>query len=115
MLIDRTERRSPRKMPAIDKAPKLPMQVVPRFRVHYLDFEKFVQNIFGFEFDFKFASGLTEKSGAEYVVTGEMLTPSWVQKANELRQGRRSRSVALILAVLAHDNYVPKGYYTILT
>jgi len=103
-------------MPAVAVAPKLAIQVVPKFRVAYTDFEKFVQSIFGFEFDFLFASGLTAKSGADYVVNGELPpTVAWQQKAAELRQGRRSKNVPLILTVLAHDGYIPRGYYTIVT
>lgn len=117
MLIERdTSRKPKRKMPTGENKPKLPMQQVPVFRVHYQDLERFVQAVFGFEFDFLFAAGVTNKTGVDYKVTGEMPpTPSWIQKATELRQGRRSRSIPLILAVLASDQYIPVGYYTIVT
>ncbi len=114
-MIRHDRSREVRKLPAVEDAPKLPMQVVPKFRVAQADFEKFVQTIFGFEFDFLFASGLTAKSGADYTVSGKLPTPAWLEKAKELRQGRRSRSVPLILAVLANDGYIPRGYYTIVT
>ncbi len=116
MLIERPERaRTPRKMPTAENAPKLAMTYVPKFRVKYKDLEKFIHDVFGFEFDFLFAAGLLNGSGAEYVVTGELPTAAWVQNAQNLRQGRRTRSIPLILAVLAHDKYIPVGYYTILT
>lgn len=114
-MIRHERSRQVRKLPAVADAPKLAMQVIPKFRVGYTDFEKFVQSIFGFEFDFLFASGLTAKSGADYVVNGDLPTVSWQQKATELRQGRRSKNVPLILTVLAHDGYIPRGYYTIVT
>lgn len=116
MLIERsTTRRPTRKMPTGENKPKLPIKQVPVFRVHYQDLEKFINAVFGFEFDFLFAAGVTNKTGVEYTVTGELPTPSWEQKAAELRQGRRSRSIPLILAVLARDQYIPAGYYTIVT
>ncbi len=116
MLIEREPTRKPkRKMPTGENKPKLAMQQVPVFRVHYTDLEKFIHAVFGFEFDFLFAAGVTEKTGVEYIVTGSLPTPAWEQKATELRHGRRSRSVPLILAVLAHDQYMPIGRYTVLT
>jgi len=115
MLIDRRERKPTRKMPTGKNQPKLKMQVVPKFRVHYNDLNQFIEAVFGFEFDFLFAAGLTAGSGADYTITGELPTNAWLQKAKELRQGRRSRNVALILAVLAYDKYIPAGYYTIIT
>lgn len=116
MLIERDTARKPkRKMPTGENKPTLTVQQVPVFRVEYKEFERFVKAVFGFEFDFLFAAGLTNKTGAEYVVTGTLPTPAWEQKAAELRAGRRSRSVPLILAVLAHDQYIPIGRYIILT
>lgn len=116
MLIERdTSRKPKRKMPTGENKPKLAVQQVPVFRVDYKEFERFIQAVFGFEFDFLFAAGVTNKTGLEYNVTGSLPTPAWEQKAAELRQGRRTRSVPLLLAVLAHDQYIPNGRYTILT
>lgn len=114
-MIDRSSRKQSRKMPTGENKPKLKMQHVPVFRVHYQDLEKFVLDVFGFEFDFLFAAGVAGKTGVEYTVSGKLPTPAWEQKATELRHGRRSRSVPLILAVLAKDQYIPIGYYTIVT
>jgi len=114
-MIDRRARKPARKMPTGENQPKLRMQAVPKFRVHCKDLDQFIQAVFGFEFDFLFAAGVTNNTGVEYTVTGELPTNSWLEKAEELRQGRRSRNVSLILAVLAHDKYIPFGYYTIIT
>ena len=114
-MIERRERKPTRKMPTGENQPKLRMRVVPKFQVHHKDLEQFIQAVFGFEFDFLFAAGVTNGTGVEYTVTGELPTNSWLQKADELRQGRRSRNMSLILAVLAYDRYIPVGYYTIIT
>jgi hypothetical protein len=113
-MFERRTRKPARKMPSGDNKPRLAAWRVPVFKVEYKEFERFVEAVFGFEFDFLFAAGISNGTGVEYKVVGELQTFSWKQKAEELRQGRRTKDVALILSVLAHDNYIPPGHYTII-
>lgn len=102
-------------MPKVEEVPDLLVEQLPIFRVNYRNLEKFIESVFGFEFDFKFAAGVTEGTGVEYNVDGVLPTPSWQRRADELREGRRTRSVPLILAVLTCDGFIRPGRYTIVT
>ena len=94
--------------------PKLKAQIVPVFRVHYQDLEQYIQQVFGFEFDLLFVTGLVNGMCPEYQVTGTI--PSAVaQQANDLRSGRRTRNLLLIINVLVADGYIPAGKYIINT
>ena len=64
--------------------------------------------------DFLLAAGATPGMCPEYLVN-PALPPalSAGQEADRIRQGRRSRNVALLLNVLCLDGYIPAGRYTI--
>lgn len=106
--------KQPHKMPT-DPKPSLEIFRFPFYRVHHKALEAYVQTVFGFEFDFLFAAGVTEGVGVEYTVDGRLDTIAWERRAAELRRGQRTRDVTLILNVLAHDGYIPRGKYTIST
>jgi hypothetical protein len=116
MLRDQRPRPSKpvRKMPDNPK-PKLKLTTLAVFRVHHLDLESYIQTVFGFEFDFQIATGAGVGICPEYLVTGSLSTSEWQRRAQELRNGRRTRDVVLILNTLAHDGYIPKGRYTVNT
>lgn len=92
--------------------PKLKSQIIPVFRVHYQDLEQFVQEVFGFEYDFLFATGFVNGMCPEYQVTG-VIPSAMTQQAQDLRSGRRTRNLALIVNVLAADGRIPAGKYVI--
>lgn len=102
------------KMPT-DPKPVLEMKQLPVFRVHRSNLEKYVKTVFGFDYDFLHAAGVTEGIGVEYNVDGELPSPAYERQAADLRLGRRTRDPALILNVLARDGYIPKGRYTVAT
>lgn len=102
------------RMPDANK-PVLAMSRVPVFRVHYQVLEQYIQRVFGFEFDFLMATGAIEGVCPEYQVNGQLPSTEWQRRANELRGGRRTRDVMLILNTLACDKYIPTGKYTIST
>ncbi len=99
------------KMPT-DPKPKLPAQIIPVFRVRYRDLEDYIQRVFGFDFDILFATGCTNGMCPEYQLTGQG-TITMGRQANDIRQGRRTRSLQLILEVLVADKYIPAGRYII--
>lgn len=92
--------------------PKLKAQVIPVFRVYYRDLEQYIQRVFGFEFDFLFATGFVNGMCPEYQVTGT-IPSAMAQQAKDLRSGRRTRNLLLIINVLAADGYIPAGKYII--
>lgn len=114
-IINRpTPAKKHRPMPTNPK-PVLEVIQVPVYRVHHTKLEAYIEQVFGFEFDFLMAVGITEGQCVEYTVTGDIPTTEWLRRADELRSGRRSRSATLILAVLCHDGYIRQGHYTVIT
>jgi len=104
----------PWRMPTNPK-PVLEAFQCPIFRVHHTKLAAYIQQVFGFEFDFLIAMGVTEGQCVELAVDGKIPDGPWTQKAADLRIGRRSKSVQLILGVLAHDGYIQAGKYIIST
>jgi len=95
--------------------PVIKMKAMPVFRVHYQDFEKYVRQVFGFEFDFMFAEGIKLNGPClEYDIAGT-ITQAQERMAGDLREGSRLKHVPLILNVLAKDDYIPRGRYLIET
>lgn len=95
--------------------PKLEMVQIPVFRVHYQEFERYVEKVFGYEYDYMQASRSPVKSGVDYKISGKFTTVAWDRRAEQLRKGRRERDPELILNVLAADGFIPAGFYTIST
>ncbi len=112
-IINREPARKPiRRMPT-DPKPVLEVSQVPVFRVHFTKLEAYIQKVFGFEFDFLMAAGISEGPCVEFDVGVTIPTGAWERRANELREGRRTKATALILAVLCHDGYIKAGKYMI--
>jgi hypothetical protein len=95
--------------------PTLEMVHLPVFRVHYKNLEAYIRAVFGFDFDFLMAAGVGQGVGVDYRIKGVLESLAWEQRAQDLRKGRRTKDVPLILNVLAIDGYVPTGLYTIST
>lgn len=117
-MFNHNRPRKPAKIHSMPTNPKpsLPMQRLPIFRVHYKAFEEYVQTVFGFEFDFLFAAGVTAGCGVDYNVQQPLpATIAWERKIADLRRGQRTKEVLLILSVLVADGYIPAGKYTIST
>lgn len=113
-IINRESVKPPRRMPNNPK-PVLQVTAVPVFRVHHTKLEAYVKTVFGFEFDFLMAAGITEGQCVELDVTGDLPSTEWERRANDLRDGRRTKAVVLIMAVLCNDGYIKPGRYTIST
>jgi hypothetical protein len=95
-----------------DPKPKLKAAIVPVFRVKYQDLERYIRQVFGFEFDLLYTTGSVNGLCLEYQVrgAGPQITS---QQANDLRRGRHNRNLPLMLEVLAADGYIPAGRYII--
>lgn len=100
-------------LPVPDPKPKLEMTTIPVFRVKRRALEAYISLIYRFEFDFLLAVGQVEGMNVEYAIDGELSSDAWMQRAHDLRCGRRTRDVYLILTVLARDGFIPKGRYVI--
>lgn len=104
----------PRTMPTNPK-PVLKVTQLPVFRVHYTVLEDYIRQVFGFEYDLLLASGITEGQCLDCDIKGELGSLALEQRAADLRLGNRTKSIILILTVLAHDGYIPVGRYIIST
>lgn len=112
--MNRSKPKPPHRMP-IDPKPTLELFRLPYYRVHYKALEAYVKTVFGFDFDFLFAASTSQGIAVDYTVNGQLDSIAWERRAGDLRRGQRTRDVVLILNVLAHDGYIPRGQYTIST
>lgn len=104
-----------RKMKKSDDVAPLQVRQLPFYRVHYLALQAYVEQVFGFEFDYLFASGVVENTAVDYDVHGTLPSDAWEKKARDLRECKRTKDTNLILNVLAHDGYIQPGRYTVST
>lgn len=95
--------------------PKLPMSVTLTCRVHYQDLADYLAQILKMkDYNILLAAGATNGMCPEYSVNGVLGVASNIQQqANNVRQGRRTRNLGLILNVLCLDGFIPKGLYVI--
>jgi hypothetical protein len=107
--------RTPAKITAAGPRPVLEMTQLPIFRVHYRRLEEYLAKVYRMEgFDFLFASGAVPALVPEYAVSPTLPPAEDARRqADAIRDGRRSRDVALILNVLCQDGYIPAGKYII--
>ncbi len=115
MLIERPEKPRPPRRPPSGPKPALPMFQLPIFRVKMADFESYLRKVYRTEeFDFLVAAGIVEGECPEYTVQAALPAASeYVRKAEDVRNGRRTRNVPLVLNVLCIDGYIPAGKYII--
>ena len=95
-----------------DPKPKLKAKVIPVFRVHYQDLEQYIHDVYGFEYDFLFATGCVNGMCPEYQVTG-VIPVAMAKQVRDLRLGQRTRNLTLIVNLLVADGYIPAGKYII--
>lgn len=94
--------------------PILPMTVTKTYRVHYEDLQDYLLKVYRFEFDVMGTLGITHGMFPEFHVS-QQLPPAWNarQQADNIRRGRRCRNLALVLAVLCIDGFIPVGRYVL--
>jgi len=114
-LIERLEKPRPPRPARSGPRPKLAMTQLPIFRVKSADLEDYLHEVFRTrDFKFLFAAGVAQGECPEYVVQPALpASHAYVHQANDIRAGRRSRNVALILNVLCLDGFIPAGKYII--
>lgn len=95
--------------------PQLPMMVSKEFRVHYLDLQAYLAKVLRMDdYDLLRATGITHGLFPEYLVTGLMPPASNIgQQTDNIRRGRRTRDLGLVLNVLCLDGFIPRGKYVI--
>jgi len=95
--------------------PKLPMTVTFVCRVHFRVLETYLAKVYRMrDYDARLASGAAGDMAPEYIVTGT-LPPAvnMAQQVDNIRRGRRTRDLGLILNVLCVDGFIPVGKYVI--
>ena len=87
------------------------------FTIHREEFEKFVQRIFGFRYDFCMATHHPKDAIVEYRATGiPKDAPQPIRdKAALLLSGKRVNDPQIILDVLVQHRAIPPGTYRIST
>jgi hypothetical protein len=95
--------------------PELPMAVTLICRIHFRALEAYLAKVYRMrEYDARLASGAAGDMAPEYTVTGT-LPPAvnMAQQTDNIRRGRRTRDLGLILNVLCIDGFIPVGEYVI--
>jgi hypothetical protein len=84
-------------------------------RVHYLDLQAYLAKVYRMKgFDLLKAAGAVHGLCPEYIVTGRVPQAANAgQQMDNIRRGRITRNVDLILNVLCVDGFIPKGKYVI--
>lgn len=95
--------------------PKLPMAITLVCRVHFRTLEAYLNKVYRMrDYDARLASGATGDMAPEYIVTGAFPPAANMgQQVNNIRRGRRTRDLGLILNVLCVDGFIPIGKYVI--
>jgi hypothetical protein len=91
------------------------MTVTMCCRVHYMDLQAYLAKVYRMQgYDILKATGATNGMFPEYLVTGRMPDARNIgQQVDNIRRGRRTRQLALILDVLCRDGFIPPGKYVI--
>lgn len=95
--------------------PKLPVQVLNVFRVKYRDLEDYLNLIYKMEdYSVESATGAKGDMTPEIDVTGILpVMPNICQLVDNIRRGRRTRNLRLILDLLCRDGFIAAGKYII--
>ena len=95
--------------------PRLPMRVTMCCRVHYLDLQVYLARVYRMRnYDLLKATGITNGMFPEYLVTGILPEAKNInQQTDNIRRGRRTRQLGLVLDVLCTDGFIPVGKYVI--
>jgi hypothetical protein len=95
--------------------PQLPMQVTHLCRIHYIDLQAYLAAVYKMKgYNILFAVGITHGMLPEYIVTGALPSATNIkQQSDNIRRGRPTRNLHLILNVLCADGFIGKGKYII--
>jgi L-fucose mutarotase/ribose pyranase (RbsD/FucU family) len=95
--------------------PKLKMSVIPHYRVHFRVLEAYLATVFQMQdYDIKLATGAKCGMTPEFVVTGSLPPANTMgQQVLDIRRGRKTRRLGLILDLLCLDGFISAGVYII--
>ena len=95
--------------------PRLPMTVAQVCRVHYLDLQTYLAKVYRMQkYNILFSLGITPGMYPEFIVTGRMPPVANLgQQIDDIRRGRPTKNLGLILNVLCADGFIGKGKYII--
>lgn len=95
--------------------PTLEMKVTPTCRVKSRDLEHYIQKVFNIKgFDIAKATGARSDMAPEFLVTGVLsLANNIRQQVENIRRGRETHRLGLILDILCMDGFIQKGIYVI--
>jgi len=93
--------------------PILKVSLIPVFRVHFEDLERYIKTVFGFDFDLLFLTGTVAGVIPEYQVNGRIVNDAHKRQAEQIKNGQRNKNLRLILNVLAAEGYIHFGRYII--
>lgn len=95
--------------------PNLSMVVTPTCRVHFKDLEAYLKIVYKmYDYDVKRYTGARGDMTPEFDVTGVFpKTPNIWQRTDNIRRGRKTPALGLILNVLCVDGFIPAGKYVI--
>ncbi len=95
--------------------PLLAMTVAQVCRVHYLDLQAYLSTVYKMRgYKIFFALGITPGMYPEFIVTGKMPPVANIgQQIDDIRRGRLTKNLGLILNVLCADGFIGKGKYII--
>lgn len=111
-------RRSRRSKPPkawLGPKPVLPMITLPVYIIHYRDLEVYLQTVFKMDgYQVKLATGARGDMTPEFNVTGCLPTvTNLCQLVDNIRRGRHTRNLGLILDILCQDGFIMVGKYII--
>jgi hypothetical protein len=91
------------------------MVQMPIFRVKMGDLEDYLYEVYRMgSFDFLLAAGLSPGECPEYIVQAALPDSiTCTRQAQDIRSGRRTKNLPLILNVLCLDGFIPAGKYII--
>ena len=91
------------------------MRMTPTCRVHFKDLEAYLAKVYRMQdYDIHRATGARADMAPEFIITGIPPTLNNLkQQMDNIRRGRKTRSVGLILNVLCIDGFIPVGKYVI--
>lgn len=112
MLIHRDR---PKQRASKGPKPRLKAAQLPYYRVHHHDLDTYLATVYGMR-GWKFCKTGIASAGvvAEFTVDGK-LPEAWEtrNKINRIRAGHYTSDVTLILNLLCHDGFIPRGWYQI--
>lgn len=103
---------------------KFPATLIPVIEIHHTDLEAIIKKAYRFDISFEYATRQPKNIGIGYrveemgyYVDGRLIdsTPAWKARATNVRKGRRTGNIDLLLNVLAADGFIPRGRWIILT